>query len=299
MLPSRIIFAFIAVLALAACGSGGNPVSEAHDRIRELTGSLPPAESAAAITARVDDLVSRADSLFISSRHEETTRPGSTPVTLRSDCQAGVCTFHNPETGSSYTVRTEDFQSVGSVPAPVEGIRLTRNGITLGESGRDVKAYGAWMHHAVFAVHRARTTVEEEGASYDLLARYGIAGGDLTGTRPAAASASWRGVMVGTPATGASRGNVLQGDAALTLTLDEGRSTLDAAFTGIKDLDRLAAHPTEEVHFTDVPAASDGTFGAGSTGSRIQGGFYGPDHVETVGVFEHSNIVGAFGARRR
>ena len=295
MHPSRIAFAFTAVLALAACGGGGSSVSDAHDRIRELTGSLPPAESAAAITARVDDLVSRADSLIISSRHQETTLPGSTPVTLRSDCEAAACTFHNPETGFSYVVRSEDFESVS---AHVEGIRLTRNGITLGEAGTDVKAYGAWMHHAVFAVHRERLAVEDGGSSYDVLARYGIAGGDLTGSRPAAASASWRGVMVGTPATGASRGNALQGDAALIWTLDGERSTLVAAFTGIKDLDRLAAHPTEAVHFTGVPVGSDGTFETGSTGNRIQGGFYGPDHAETAGVFEHSNIVGAFGARR-
>ena len=73
---------------------------------------------------------------------------------------------------------------------------------------------------------------------------------------------------------------------------------LDAAFTNIKDLDRLAAHSTETVRFDGVTVGNDGTFNSGLTGNRIQGGFYGPNHVEAAGVFEHSNIVGAFGARR-
>ena len=29
----------------------------------------------------------------------------------------------------------------------------------------------------------------------------------------------------------------------------------------------------------------------------MQGGFYGPEHAETVGVFEKANVVGAFGAK--
>ena len=36
---------------------------------------------------------------------------------------------------------------------------------------------------------------------------------------------------------------------------------------------------------------------AGESGDRIQGAFYGPGHTETAGIFERSNIVGAFGAR--
>ena len=102
--------------------------------------------------------------------------------------------------------------------------------------------------------------------------------------------------MVGTPSRGTLRGNVLQGDAALTYTLTG--NSLDAAFTDIKNLDTGAAHSTESVRFDDVPVATDGTYEAGLTGNRIQGGFYGPDHVEAAGIFERSGIVGAFGAKR-
>ena len=104
--------------------------------------------------------------------------------------------------------------------------------------------------------------------------------------------------MVGTPAQGDAAGNVLQGDAALTYTLDGGRGTLDAAFTDIKDLDRLAAHTTETVRFDDVPVGTRGTFRRSSTGNYIKGGFYGPGHAEAAGVFAQSNILGAFGATK-
>ena len=105
--------------------------------------------------------------------------------------------------------------------------------------------------------------------------------------------------MVGTPETGDHAGNLLQGDATLTYTIAGGSTELDAAFTDIKNLDLLDDHTTETVRFDDIPVGTNGTFEAGLTGNRIQGGFYGPGHVEAAGVFEQSNILGAFGAKRR
>ena len=100
--------------------------------------------------------------------------------------------------------------------------------------------------------------------------------------------------MVGTTP---ANGNLLQGDASLEYSLDAG--TLDAAFTEIKDLTRNAAHTTGNVRFDDVSVSTNGTYQAGSTGNRIQGGFYGPDHAESAGVFEQSGIVGAYGAKKQ
>ena len=74
---------------------------------------------------------------------------------------------------------------------------------------------------------------------------------------------------------------------------------LDIGFGSIKNIDRGTAHTTSTVLFADVPIGSGGTFEAGFAGNRIQGGFYGPNHAETAGIFEQSNIVGAFGAKRQ
>ena len=103
--------------------------------------------------------------------------------------------------------------------------------------------------------------------------------------------------MVGSPQAGPAGGNIPQGDA--TLTFDMADASIDAVFTGIKDLDRKAAHSTTSVRFDDVPVASGGAFTTGSTGNLISGRFYGPGHAETAGVFEKSGIVGAFGARKQ
>ena len=102
--------------------------------------------------------------------------------------------------------------------------------------------------------------------------------------------------MVGRPATG--RADRLVGTAALNVALDTAES-VDVAFSGIKNIDRGAAHTTETLLFEDVPIDSRGTFAAGLSGNRIQGGFYGPGHREAAGVFEQANIIGAFGATAR
>ena len=110
-----------------------------------------------------------------------------------------------------------------------------------------------------------------------------------------AGNAAWRGLMVGRPATGENRAERLLGDAVLSYDMDAG--ALDADFTGIVNIDRNAAHSTTAVTFAAIPVGAQGTFAAGEAGDRIQGGFYGPGHAETAGIFERSNIVGAFGAR--
>lgn len=67
----------------------------------------------------------------------------------------------------------------------------------------------------------------------------------------------------------------------------------------IKNIDRGIGHSTPTVLFTDVPIDAGGTFSTGSTGYRVQGGFYGTGHVEAAGIFEEANIIGAFGAKRQ
>ena len=173
----------------------------------------------------------------------------------------------------------------------------TKHGITLMSGTREgvdgyVVGFGAWMDHGSFTVQIER--LREHDVTID--GRYGLAGGDLSGTRPAG-DATWLGLMVGTPATGTNRGDRLLGDAALNYDLNS--RTLDVAFSSIKNIDRNAAHSTQTVMFQNVRAGSQGTFEAGLAGNRIQGGFYGPGHVEAAGIFEQSNIVGAFGARRQ
>ena len=103
--------------------------------------------------------------------------------------------------------------------------------------------------------------------------------------------------MAGTPVTGRDKGDLLVGDAALNIDLAVGG--LDIAFSSIVNIDRGAAHTIGTVQFLDVAVGADGAFARGQARGRIQGGFHGPGHAEAAGIFEHSNIVGAFGAKKQ
>ncbi len=264
----------------------------APEQIQMLTGAAPPAETTADQTARSAAVISRADSLTATTLHAETSSPQIPTLTLRASCSGAACTVSEPTIGYSITVRLSNLEFVSVNSQPVG----TKHGVTLirwegTNDGVDLSALGAWMQHSAFGVQTERSTVED----IQVNGRYGIAAGDLTGAPPAG-SATWQGLMVGTPATGAGRGDRLQGDASLKY--DMGTQELDAAFTNIQNIDRLGAHSVSAVRFNDVSVNSDGTFKAGLTGNRIQGGFFGSSHAEATGVFEQQNIVGAFGTRQ-
>ena len=294
----------VTILALAACGGGGGgggggPSGKpalSLDSIRDLTGATAPVESPAAQKARAPAILSRADSLILSTVHGETNVPEVPTFHLQARCAGGQCLISNPTIGYSQTVSLSDLITVDG---PTDAVG-TKHGITLlyltaSTTGTDYTALGAWMQHGAFSVNTEKGTVQVQDFAVDFTGRWAMAGGDLTGTRPTG-NATWLGLMVGTPATGSNRGDRLMGDAALNYDINAGG--LDVAFSSIKNIDRGAAHSTPTVTFTDVPISTRGTFEAGFVGNRIQGGFYGPAHIEAAGIFEQSNIVGAFGARR-
>ena len=284
-----------AVLSLAACGgdSGSRPALGLDD-IRELTGLSAPIEPGTAQQGRRQGIVSRADSLIVSTMHVEVVLPDETHAfRLLSECAGPQCELLDPVTGEA------DTSSLGAAvfaPSDAETIG-TAHGVTLmSESahamGVDRISLGAWMEHGSFVLDTDR--VIGEGA--EINAVYARALGDLT-ARPLTGSATWLGLMVGTPVVGEGQGDRFVGTAALNYDMTAG--TLDAAFSGIKNIDRGTAHGVEAVIFSNLAVDSEGTFATGQSGTRIQGAFYGPGHAEAAGIFEQSYIVGAFGATRQ
>ena len=291
------VLAAAAVLSLAACGGGGDSGSRPAlglDDIRELTGLSAPTETGAAQQARQQDIVSRADSLVVSTMHAELALPeGTLTVRQVSECTGAECQLLDPTTGDTETAGLDtavmglgDAEAIGSA----HGITLMSR--TGSQMGVDVTSLGAWMEHGSFALNNLRV-VGEEVESDTLRA---VALGDLT-DGPPTGSATWLGVMVGTPIAGDDRGDRLIGTAALNYDMAAG--ALDAGFSGIKNIDRGTAHSVGAVIFSDLAVGPDGTFARGQSGARIQGGFYGPGHAEAAGVFEHSDMIGAFGANRQ
>ena len=291
------VLAAAAILSLAACGGGGDSNSRpalTPDDIRDLAGLSAPVETAATQQARQQDISARADSLVVSTMHGELALPDET-LTIRqvAECSGAECQLLDPITGETETagldtavVELGDAVPIGSA----HGITLVSNSGQ--QSGVDASSLGAWMEHGAFMLKGLRT-VDEDSQSNTL---HAVALGDLTDL-PLTGSASWLGIMVGTPIAGDDRGDRLVGTAALNYDMTAG--VLDAGFSGIKNIDRGTAHSVEAVIFSDLEVGADGTFSRGQSGARIQGGFYGPDHAEAGGIFEQSDIVGAFGVKRQ
>ena len=296
-LPLLCCLAMAAILSLAACGGDSDSESRPDlslDDIRELTGLSAPIEAATTQQQRQQDIVSRADSLIVSTMHMEAVLPDATHTfRLVSECSGPQCDLLDPTTGETDTT---GLSTSGIVLGDADSIG-SKHGVTLisenaRHMGMERTAFGAWMENSYFGLHTDHAKFEEIESN----ALYASALGDLTG-RPVTGSATWLGIMVGTPTAGNDLGDQLVGTAALNYDMAAGG--LDAAFSGIKNIDRGMAHTTETVIFSNLAIDTDGTFATGQSGTRIQGGFYGPDHVEAAGIFEQSDIVGAFGAKRQ
>ncbi len=297
--------ALAAALSLAACGGGGESVSERTptlDEIRALTGLSAATETAEAAQARGLDIFPRADSLILSTMHGETGSAEIPTFRLLTQCGGAQCTLTDPLSGSVDTIdlaNTPLRHGAATAIGSKHGITLVQESST--HTGADLASLGAWMEHSAFAVlHESQS-----GDAGRVDVRYGIAVGELAGTLPGPVpgTATWSGLMVGTPVSGDARGERLVGDAVLTYDfpfwVGAPEPSLDVAFGGIRNIDRGTAHTVEAVLFFNLAVGPDGTFARGPTGTRIQGGFFGPNHAEAAGIFEQSGIAGAFGAKRR
>ncbi|MCY3727619.1 MAG: hypothetical protein OXF97_01305 [Nitrospira sp.] len=280
---TRLTFVLATALALAGCGGGSTPAND----VQTGTGSQPPQESVADISARLAGIISRTDSLVVSTWYGESSNSAFPTFRARSSCSGTTCTFHDEQSGLSISVSLDDLDLDTSRSNAI----LTKHGITVLDTRDSTnRNLAAAMNHSAFSILSNRDVFE----GTTVWNRLSTAGGDLTRSRPSG-TATWTGLMVGVPTGIAGRTDFLQGDAALTYDFAE---SLDASFTGIRNITRNRAYSVTSVRFNDIPVSSNGTFQAGLTGNHIQGGLYGPGHAETAGVFEQKGIVGSFGAKR-
>ena len=287
LLPTLIT---MVALGLSACSQGQR--DEEVD-ILALTGLSAPIETGTAQQQRAGSIRSRADTLIFSTWHVGDGTTSS--IEFLTDCSGSQCEFQVPSTGGTPTVSLiTDLTSIPTVDIEAVG---SRHGITLVEEnsldqGTDVTSFGAWMDHSYFSFVTSNPPVDGSGGTE----RYTWAAGERTDT-PLTGSATWLGLMVGTPIAGNEIGDRLVGTAALNYDMTAGG--LDVAFSGIKNITRGTAHTTETVIFADLAIESDGAFKRGQAGARIHGNFYGPGHGEAAGIFEHSQMIGAFGAKQQ
>ena len=186
-------------MPLAACGGGSGTKTAAEpsptqgEQAQLLTGARPaPAtDTPAARAARGNRILSRADSLVLSTVYGTTTHASLPTFTLRALCANVECTLRELRSGVSATITLNDLESVtGSTTV----FRLSKHGVNLTRvRATDTEAYGAWMEHAGFAVQIETDSETINGQNINIRFRYGMAGGDLTGSQ-STVSATWQGL---------------------------------------------------------------------------------------------------------
>jgi len=117
----RSMFASCALfgLALSGCGDGdgSSPQSSVSD-FQTLTGAAPPIETAEVQSARAAKIVSRTDSLILSTVHGNTDQPTLPSYQLRADCAGTRCAITEPGTGFSQAISPSTVQAVPASGAP-------------------------------------------------------------------------------------------------------------------------------------------------------------------------------------
>ena len=192
----------------------------------------------------------------------------------------------------------------------------------------DTIGYGGWLKYSAFATLAGpfHTQPREDGFAVATLPAFysgALEGGEYIprtgafsfGVRTenpmdiSLASVTWEGVMAGIDTV---FDHPIQGDARLTVNLSRLNPTVDVMFSRIFDLETRThltrpdllpeTSPSEVliVEFLNLHLTGANGFGSTQKSWSLEGWFYGPNHEEAGGVFQHLDyeMVGAFGVKR-
>lgn len=209
-------------------------------------------------------------------------------------CQGKTCisTATSPIRPGSFSIDHVDIELLPELG----GVRPVIENFSNDDLAVDV--YGIWLEHSFHAIERVRYHVPEDlPAEPTRLFTYSVGSSTFDNPRSADGSARWVGLMVGRDVTTSpQRGQLVNGDASVTVSFGEQAATADVAFFGILNLENGARTP--DMAWRDLAIENGGFDRRDARDDTISGRFYGPGHAEAGGVFERNGIVGAFGARR-
>ena len=204
-------------------------------------------------------------------------------------CSIGFVRFSRP---SGFNVESVELELLGE-----------RRGVSqVVEHGSgtyaDVHVYGGWLDHSFFATESVLLTGEvfpDQGATVVLSYSVGFS----TEKNPSAAegSARWEGLMIGRDMRASdSRGQVILGDADVTLDFGTTAITADVEFTDIANVE--SGEEWDDMAWRGM-AVDEGAFAhRDAPDDTISGRFFGPNEEEVGGVFERDGAAGVFGGRR-
>ena len=280
-----------AVLTLGACGGNGSPPANGPDpRVGRLQG-----------------LIERSDTLLFSSVHSRYSVTVQGETIAGASVEAVSCSGSLCVGGDGTATTAQDLLDpfADADPDAVEWTLGARGGFdTLTISGRfeaalagssftlSTASYGFWGEHgfAALALGQGPLSGEAEGTPFegDFAVARAYTLGEASGTNPTGMGrATWWGI-------------------AEAASIDTFERLLGTATVTIADLSRPRVSVAIDVPGEDIGAPvwadmplTDGRFTAGMAGSdHMAGNFHGPDHGEAWGVFDTSDYVGAFGAKR-
>ena len=289
---SYILSFSLIMLLLAGCGGGSGGM-----------GNRPPVAPEATATdlrTTIAEIGQAANNLIMSDL-QTTPRSRVAPnERVAANCQGTYCSPEPSWSEPGYSVAEL------SVIAPDATLRIgapqygVNNGDISGQASYrapdededwslDYRVYGGWLSKNFFGVERGRWRGRAiYGSIEGLEALIAYSAGEASGSNPVTGSAEWTGLVVALDRTAPDAS--VQGKAALAY--DFGGNTLDVLFSNLR-----GARTYGDLSWTDL-AVTHGRFSHGSGANSINGTFYGNEHEEVGGVFERSNLVGAFGARR-
>ena len=285
-----------AVLTLAACG--GSSSSGSGDGGPAATG--------------VGGILERADTLLFTGQRATwtlTTAGGETIAGTMADpvtCTGASCVdsdsmattvqelaeaFAGPAAGGEATLAMLGGFDTAATTGEFE-VTESLSGVTV-TAAPEAMSYGFWGEHGFAAVTLAKGpltgTIDGDTFSGEFSLVTAWATGDATGTNPGGVGgATWTGVAEAVETGDFTR---LQGTATVRIAdLSQPRVAVAIA---------VPDHTISSPEWANM-RLSAGRFTAGTRGGGdwLRGDFHGPDHAEAWGVFDTTDYIGAFGAKR-
>lgn len=153
----------------------------------------------------------------------------------------------------------------------------------------DWRMLGGWTAHSGFFVHKFHPI---DGSGNVVVFPQSI--GRVSGSAlPLEGTATYEGGMVGTHILTTDR---YAGQSEMIAHFGEA-PTIDIRFTNILNRTTGDGHPDISYEGAQI-SEGRGIWSHPSVGRVVNASFMGPDNEEVAGVFEHEDLIGAFGARR-
>ena len=278
----KIVCTITAACILGACMGGGG-----SSRVPEVP---PPTPEELAIQDYVR-IASNANLLLSTDRINWV--PGRTePERVSVECKGLYCSV-------GYTLFLRANKVFRLLPEETSVLPDT-NGINTGVehvvgSFHDLHSYAGWMEHSFFAstvVLYKHDTDPDQG----VIQTYGTIAGNATNTNPET-EATWTGFATARDHNIATDlESVVTGDASISVSISE-QVLANVYLTGMTNTTTGQAYA--DMIYENMPV-TDGQFSRyHADDDRLSGVFYGPDHEEVGGVFDHpEGLVGAYGGDR-